>query len=143
MVQRAAAAVVNSRLRWVPFVTCAALSIWISSWAPRGRKPFHLILDVSPAAIAHVAFKPDHIAVTAGLCLFAVVAFGKRRLPLAVISTLSVSFCWELMEATVKGRLGRVADLTPNLIGITLGVLAVCAGDRLFSYRRTDEVAAA
>ena len=110
-------------LRWLPFMVVALLSIVIAAWAPLGRKPFQLDWNLSAATLAFSIQKSPHIVACAVLALLAVVAAGRRRLPLAFALAVLVGAGWELAQTTVVGHAARLADLAPDALGAILGCL--------------------
>ena len=103
-------------MRALPLVVFASLCIWDAARAPRGRHPFELGTDVSPAALALALTKTKHMTVVAVVFLLALLAVGLGRLGLAFVLTNAVGLTWELAQTTVVGHSARVADLAPNLV---------------------------
>lgn len=101
--------------RALPFVVASALSLWVVSQAPNGRKPFQVDLSLSAEDLARSMTKVAHFRSIAILFFTAVLAVGSRRLLLALALTMLVGLGWEAAETTVIGRNARLADLAPNL----------------------------
>jgi VanZ family protein len=108
-------------LRWLPFLAASAYSTLSSAAAPDGRKPFVIDWSLSPAAIEFSITKQPHIGAAAILGLLAMIAVGRRRMPLALMMTMAIGAAWELGQSTVIGHTARLSDLLPDAVGALLG----------------------
>jgi len=110
----------NSRailvLRWIPFVTIAALSLWVAGGFPQARKPFEVDFTLSRNALGVSLGKLPHYESTALLFALAAVALGACRPWSAFSLTMLVGVGWEIAETTAPRHHARVADLAPDLV---------------------------
>lgn len=121
--------------RAAPFVIVSALSIFVASQAPHGRKPFQVDFGLSRDDLALSMTKVAHLRSIAVILLLAVVAFGTQRLVVAFGATMLVGIGWELAETTVVRHHARLADLAPNIASGAFCVFAL-AGIRWVVQRR-------
>ena len=110
-----------SRVRWLPFAFAAAGSIAVAAFAPDGRKPAQIEWTLSLEALSSSLNKGPHVGASALIALFAVIAAGRLRLPLAFTLTVLVGASWEIAQTTVIGHRARISDLAPDAFGAMLG----------------------
>jgi VanZ family protein len=123
-------------IRWLPFAYVVCSSVWVTSRAPRGRKPFTFDVDMSVEAMGRALTKVPHMTSSAIVFLIALLATGTRRIWLAVGLSLMVGLIWELAQTTVVGHNARLADLLPDMVGVLPLAAAVALLRALWLRRR-------
>ena len=113
--------------RTVPFVVCAAASIWQAGRAPAGRRSprFDWTLDLAVATRA--LSKVPHMKWMVVLFLLALLAVGMARAGLAAVLTVAVGVGWEVAETTVVGHHAALVDLLPDLVALLAAWLVAAA----------------
>ena len=112
-------------LRWLPLVLLTALLLLYAAYSkqpahPFQWRPFHLTVDLSPAAFAAATTKATHWIHFGATCLLAYLALARRSPLPALAVTMALGLLVELEQAFTS-RGGKVADLLPDLLG------ALCA----------------
>jgi VanZ family protein len=128
-------------LRWLPLLLFTALLLVYAAYSkqpdhPFQWRPFHLTVDLSPAALAAAATKGAHWVHFGVTCLLAYVALAGRaaRVPFALgmafALTMAIGLVVELEQAFTS-RGAKLADLAPDLLGAACAVLLILAVRRL------------
>lgn len=118
--------------RWVPFVVIGIASLWASAQTTEGYRDPIFDWDISWPAIANALTKMPHIGSTFMIFLLGALAVGPGRLWLAALLTFLVGIGWEVVQMPTIGNHPRLADLTPDLVGIGIGWLVLALGAMLW-----------
>jgi len=120
--------------RWVPFVAISIASLWASARTTEGYRDPIFDWDISWPAIANALTKMPHISSMLMIFVLGVLAVGVGRLWLAALLTFMVGIGWELVQMPTIGNNPRLADLAPDLVGISIGWVIVALA--VMSWRR-------
>jgi len=131
-------------LRWLPLVLLTALLFGYAGYSkqpadPFQWRPFHLTVDLSPAAFGAATTKAAHWIHFGITCLLAYLALARRSPLPALAVTMAVGLLVELEQAFTS-RGGKVADLLPDLLGALCAVGLILAVRRLGRLRRRKAV---